>query len=64
MRKASMSIESLGKLVLVVLILVAVLIFIISGISNQTSSFNQTSSNIIGNLSGKAESARQGMIIG
>lgn len=59
--KAEMSIEALGKLVLIVLIAVGVIVFIIVGMNAQVSSYNQTSGSIIGNLSGQAH--EQGSLI-
>ncbi len=49
----NISIETLGKLVIAVLIAIAVLFFIISGISSQMGAYNQTSSSIIGNITGR-----------
>ncbi len=59
-----MPIETIGKLVLVVLIAVAVIVFIIIGINTQSGAFSGTSSTIIGNLSGKGETIRDTIVIG
>jgi len=59
----SMSISTLGKLVLLVIITVGIIIFVIMGIGSQTGIFNQTSSGIIGDLSDKATNISEGMVI-
>ena len=52
------TIETLGKLVLIVLIAVAIIIFIIMGITGQMGAFNQTSQNILENISQRAEESK------
>lgn len=59
-----MPIETIGKLVLVVLIAVAIIVFIIIGINSQSGAFTGTGSTIIGNLSGRGESIRDTIVIG
>ena len=61
--KGSMSIETLGKLVLVVLVVVGIILFVIHGISVQAGNYNQTSGSIISNLSQKAEEAKGSIVI-
>jgi hypothetical protein len=58
-----MGIETLGKLVLVVLIAIGIIIFIIVGINAQVASYNQTSGSIIGNLSDTAHRAGENAVI-
>ncbi len=52
-----MSIETLGKLVLVVLVAIGVIIFIVVGINTQVGAYNNTGTTIIGNLSDAAHQA-------
>ena len=59
----SMSIETLGKLVLIVMIGIAIIIFIISGITGQTDIFSQTSGSMIGNVSDKAKQEAGNLVI-
>jgi len=51
-------IEKLGVIILAVLILVAIVIFVVVGVSGQTTTLNQTSQNIISNLTEAVESVR------
>jgi len=59
----SMTVESLGKLVLVMIIAIAVIVFIIVAATGQVNVFNQTGTSIVGNLSGKAQETSSGIVI-
>jgi hypothetical protein len=64
MRKCqSMTISTLGRLVLLVLIAVGIIIFIVVGIGTQAGIFNQTGTSIIGNLTEKAGEVSEGAVI-
>jgi len=60
----SMSVESLGKLVLLIIIAVAIILFVVVGMSGQVSSFEQTGSNVVSNLTDKASDVSSGVVIG
>ena len=59
----SMTIETLGKLVLLVIIAVAIIVFIVTALTTQGNIFNETSSEVVGGLFDKAENASSGMVI-
>ncbi len=50
-----LSVSTLGVLVLLVIVAIAIIIFLISGVGSQTQAFNETHNIIIGNLSGIIE---------
>lgn len=51
-------IERLGLIILAVLVAVGVILFITSGVGTQTTALNETSQNIISNLTEAVEGAR------
>ena len=52
------SVEKIGAILLAVIVLVAVILFILSGVGTQSSVLNETSQNIISNLTESVENAR------
>jgi len=58
-----MAIETLGKLVLLVIIAVAIIVFIVTALTTQSNIFNQTGSDVVDGLIGKAQNASSGMVI-
>jgi len=59
----SMTIETLGKLVLLVIIAVAIIVFIVTALTSQGSVFNDTASGVVDDLLDKAGNASSGMVI-
>jgi len=59
----SMTIETLGKLVLLVIIAVAIIVFIVTSLTTQGDVFNETGQAVVGGLLDKAQNASSGMVI-